>query len=350
MSSDTAIDLEAIVQAVARNCAISDARHARDYSLCIYLLRMREHYRWQHAIPLSEKLQIDDVGPWITDTETRWDELEEQEYGPIRIGEQLLDPFDHESINSRLGPAGLVYAAGTGRFGQAHFFIGELETTDTIDGACCRESGSELIRDILPQPAMTQGNNIFIRHDCIRRSVWQQCEEWRLNPTAGPLADVITHFQLDKAESFESNLSHASQELAAVYRQHEIGEVRAGRLLGESYRQQTHRLAGSKAELYARAIRDLVADTQSTLPWLLSEHAAPLFGYWVASLVGIRKLLIEQTGFWPVMISDNFNQLSDQLPALQQTMLRIASEFNSLSDEKLSNELVDDTVSSLLST
>jgi hypothetical protein len=30
---------------VQRNCHLADAEHARDYSLCIYLLKMREYYR-----------------------------------------------------------------------------------------------------------------------------------------------------------------------------------------------------------------------------------------------------------------------------------------------------------------
>ena len=39
--------MAALVQAVQTNCDIADARHARDVSLCTYLLGMREFYRWE---------------------------------------------------------------------------------------------------------------------------------------------------------------------------------------------------------------------------------------------------------------------------------------------------------------
>ena len=34
-----------LIQTVQRNCHIADARHAGDYTLCVYLLKMREFYR-----------------------------------------------------------------------------------------------------------------------------------------------------------------------------------------------------------------------------------------------------------------------------------------------------------------
>ena len=40
-----------LVAAVQTNCDIADARHARDVSLCTYLLGMREFYRWEHDRP-----------------------------------------------------------------------------------------------------------------------------------------------------------------------------------------------------------------------------------------------------------------------------------------------------------
>ena len=32
-----------LAQAVQHNCHISDARHGADYSLCVYLMKMREY-------------------------------------------------------------------------------------------------------------------------------------------------------------------------------------------------------------------------------------------------------------------------------------------------------------------
>ena len=42
--------LDVLVDAVQTNCDIADARHAADLPLCIYLLQMREFYRWEHGL------------------------------------------------------------------------------------------------------------------------------------------------------------------------------------------------------------------------------------------------------------------------------------------------------------
>ena len=50
-------DLLPTLKAVRTNCHIADAKHATDYTLCVYLMKMREYYRWEHNIPFNEKLQ-----------------------------------------------------------------------------------------------------------------------------------------------------------------------------------------------------------------------------------------------------------------------------------------------------
>ena len=41
--------LDALVAAVRTNCHVTDARHARDMTMCTYLLEMRELYRWERG-------------------------------------------------------------------------------------------------------------------------------------------------------------------------------------------------------------------------------------------------------------------------------------------------------------
>ena len=41
------MDIKQLSDTVQLNCHISDARHAGNYTLCIYLLKMREFYRWE---------------------------------------------------------------------------------------------------------------------------------------------------------------------------------------------------------------------------------------------------------------------------------------------------------------
>jgi len=55
----------ALAQAVQRNCDRIDAVHAQDLSLCIYLLQMREFYRWERQLELHQVPERGDVGRWI---------------------------------------------------------------------------------------------------------------------------------------------------------------------------------------------------------------------------------------------------------------------------------------------
>ncbi len=65
-------NLAQLTQAVQHNCDISDARHAGDYGLCTFLLKMREYYRWESDLPLSRTLSRDDVGDWLSARERMW--------------------------------------------------------------------------------------------------------------------------------------------------------------------------------------------------------------------------------------------------------------------------------------
>ena len=60
-----------LVQSVQRNCHIADARHARDMTLCNYLLEMREFYRWEHEVPLARALPRQELGSWISEREAQ---------------------------------------------------------------------------------------------------------------------------------------------------------------------------------------------------------------------------------------------------------------------------------------
>jgi hypothetical protein len=51
---------------VQRNCDIADAQFAGNYSLCTYLLKMREFYRWERGLPFSAALDRQAVGDWVS--------------------------------------------------------------------------------------------------------------------------------------------------------------------------------------------------------------------------------------------------------------------------------------------
>lgn len=122
-------NLQQLSAVVQRNCDIADAEYARNYSLCTYLLKMREYYRWERRLPLTAQLPRDDVGAWIVEREGVWDALENKKFECVSLNSMRFEPYDEVSINRLLAPEGLVYSGGVGRFGQPHFFLGQLQQT-----------------------------------------------------------------------------------------------------------------------------------------------------------------------------------------------------------------------------
>ena len=84
--------------------------------MCVFLLKMREYYRWEKQIPLSHPLPRNEIGDWLTEREEYWEQLQEQDFSPLHINNQELDPFDSDQINQFLNPMGYVYSGGLGFF------------------------------------------------------------------------------------------------------------------------------------------------------------------------------------------------------------------------------------------
>jgi hypothetical protein len=70
-------NLSALIDTVQKNCTIADARHARDMTMCTFLLEMREFYRWEMEIPYGARLSKDELGDWLNARESLWDTVEE---------------------------------------------------------------------------------------------------------------------------------------------------------------------------------------------------------------------------------------------------------------------------------
>ena len=130
-------DFSQLVQSVQRNCHIADARHAREATLCNYLLEMRELYRWEREIPLDGPLPRQELGGWISAREALWDGLEADVLEQLPLAERNYDAFEVAAINAVLVPQGLVYGAGYGRFGKPHFFLAQLERCEQRQAGLC---------------------------------------------------------------------------------------------------------------------------------------------------------------------------------------------------------------------
>ena len=68
------------LEAVRANCDIADARHATDYTLCVYLLKMREYFRWEKNLSFDQKLPHKELTEWLSCRESCWEALELRDF------------------------------------------------------------------------------------------------------------------------------------------------------------------------------------------------------------------------------------------------------------------------------
>ncbi len=285
--------LTTLVQTVQHNCHIADARHAGDYTLCIYLLKMREFYRWEQQLDLQQPIDSDAVGEWLIQRENLWNELDEQDYQALCLQQGELEPFANEAINAHLNPHGLVYSAGYGRRCRPLFFLGELEQTITQDDYTILLAGRELARDIEAPPAMNQGQLILIRREALRRFIWEKIEEWRWHPADSPIGRALTYYALDQDAA--AALEAMTQTELATVMAHEIGEVKAGQLLDNTaWQTMLTTLPTSAAEIMLRAVRDHLADCLQTLPLLVQNANPAALHFYIGNLTAMRKKLAPQ--------------------------------------------------------
>ena len=141
-----------LARAVQHNCNISDARYAGNYTMCVYLLKMREYFRWEMEQGFGANLRRDDVGQWLTAREQLWLDIEDQDYAHLDIDGELHDPFHSGPINSKLLEHGLVYSAGIGQKSKPHFFLADLVRHESVDGFDIYIADREYARDLTSPP------------------------------------------------------------------------------------------------------------------------------------------------------------------------------------------------------
>jgi hypothetical protein len=338
-------NVDALRQRIQHNCHISDARYAGNYSLCTYLLRMREYYRWEQAIPLSQHIARDEVGPWLIAREQAWDELDEQDYTGLPCSEQQdIDPFDENTLNQGLLEQGYIYSSGEGLFGKPHFFLGKLADHRRIGDLYIYIADSEVARDLVAPPAMLREQKIFIRQESLRRFIWEKIEEnrWR-KLEASPIIASARCYGVDitmqdiRLEQLEALLDAMTGNETEVALQHELGEVAAGGLLGQEWKRGLGQITGSRAEHLARAVRDHLADALTTLPWLVENENLPGLHFYFGNFTGMRKLLFPE-----LLVAYEQWQATGRLAPLQTLTQQAAQRWQSETQELLEILMAND--------
>jgi len=323
-------NISAIKESVQHNCHIADAQFAGDYTLCVYLLKMREFYRWEMNQDYEAPLPHADVGQWLKEREALWESLENSDYGNISTGTTQLNPFDTDTVNEHLNARGLIYSGGLGCKCRPHFFLGELERQEKHADYHLLVSNKEYARDLTSPPAMSLGNTIFVRRESLQRMLWEKKEEAHWNKGITPMQLLMDLYPLKS--QLTKALEQMTDDLTEQLIRHEIGEVKAGKILGSEWEGMLAELPRSKIEIMLRAIRDHLADCIETLPHILNDNPEPQqIHFYMANLNGMRKQL------FPALINayESWKDSGDLNP-LREAANKGADHWQTLSEQVLS--------------
>lgn len=286
------LNLGAIVSAVQKNCHISDAQFAGDLTMCTFLLKMRELYRWEHDIPLTQDMPKSEVGDWMNERGKLWDGIEQAAYEPLPLPTGTIDPFDVASANRALAPHGLIYSGGYGHSCKPHFFLGSLLRQEARQGYTVYVSSCEYARDLDAPPGMMLDETIFVRTEALKRWLWEKYEEWRWSRRNEAMGQAVGCY--DFAGDADGAIQAMTETETESVILHELGEARAGAELGEAWAGLLAAVMRGRGEIMVRAVRDLYADCLSTLPGLLERGEPAAIHFYFANLVGMRRALFPE--------------------------------------------------------
>jgi Family of unknown function (DUF6866) C-terminal domain/Family of unknown function (DUF6866) N-terminal domain len=287
------LNLGALLNTVQKNCHISDAQFAGDLTMCIFLLRMRELYRWENDIPLSQNMPNREVGDWMNARSQLWEQIETDPYVPLPLPSGEVDPFEVKRANRELNPLGLVYSGGYGGQCKPHFFLGRLDRVEEHHGHTVYVSGCEYARDLEAPPGMMLDSTVFVRTEALRRWLWERYEEWCWNPQRNEaMGRAVACYPFDAAP--EDALTAMTQNETEAVILHELGEARADAELGAGWPAMLTDVLRSRAEIVVRAVRDLYADCLSTLPGLLEMDRPACLHFYFANFGGLRRRLFPE--------------------------------------------------------
>jgi hypothetical protein len=324
--------LAALVDAVQANCHIADAHHATDLPLCIYLLQMREFYRWEQGLAFGAALERRLIGQWLSQRESLWSDVESRPLQALPFDGRMFDPHDADTLNAELMPCGLVYGAGLTSVDRPTFFLAHLHRSEQRDDGLRLQVGDrELARGLAAPPAvLANGRTIVLRRESLARWLWEKFEAFSLRRTEGPFKAFVDAYALHDGAAFIAAMPRLVDEQCETLLLHELGEYRAGQWLEPGWGELRVTLDQRRTQLQLRAVRDHLADLDVTLPTLLERGAAPSLHFWFANYDGVRAQLFpslkEAYAAW---------SLGDAAAALQRAVQAGSAHFRRLADEVL---------------
>jgi len=288
------IDQQGIIDQVLRNCDISDARFAGTYTVCGLFLRLRDLYKWENRLDPWVERDSTEILDWIDTRERRWEALKEGELRELRISGGRYDPFDVEGINAALAPHELFYGGGYARSMKPTFFLSELEETRDANGHGVHLLGRELARDLFATPALVQNDCIVIRREAAARYIWDQI--FYIRKSSRPaLSFALGELGLDLGapDQIHRQLEGIVATETDRYMYHELGEISDTVFDRSIWREVVAAYPHSPVELLARAVKDLLADTNEYGPlrFIIGEQRSVSLAFHVAFLDGLARQL-----------------------------------------------------------
>jgi hypothetical protein len=293
-------DLKTLISSVKKNCNISDAKYWGYYSLCGFLLRLRELYRSEKGIRPWEGINQEEIGEWISEREALWKKIEDKDFGGIIIGGEVYGPFEIERANAVLEKENLLYGAGYGIHMKPSFFLADLLSKQNIEGHDVYIAGHEYVRDLAVYPATLQDGSIFARVDTTRHLLWEKFEELRMKSSKVSLLFAFSRFGItpgdEPSEDMYKRMFHVAFSEVETYIYHEIGEAYEEGKLGGEWKDLLIDFAGTKIEVFARGVKDLLSDTseKGMIRYIIENKKEGSLGFYLVFLGGYRKPLFPE--------------------------------------------------------
>lgn len=245
------------VETVNYNCNVSDAHYWGYFSICTLLLRLRELFKIGRNLEPWDRINNEDIIPWIDEKEKTWKELEEVNLMPIKLNGNFYSPFNTDEINSIIVNDGFVYGAGYALFMKPSFFVGKIKQYEKIDAYNIYFIEKEIVRDIFSSSGMSIGNTVFIRITDIKFRLWDTVQTW-FNKKGKIYEFLINRFKHPLTWNYPyENFYKIVDKYCRIVLYHEISEQEESL---SAWRKIIKKCNNSKIEHILRGIQDLIAD------------------------------------------------------------------------------------------
>jgi hypothetical protein len=300
----------ALIEAVRKNCIISDAKDNGIYSMCMLFMRLRNLFKWENGIAPWDEVDPPLLLDWIARKEDEWDNLSTRDFLPVPCGKHTTDPLDVHQINKLVSPLNLCYGAGLGKSLKAVFFLAHIVEHRTECGCRVTVLGKEEAKELDSPFALIQDDTILFRTEPYRYFLWDRVMDTDASNKIALQQALNAYGLLDNCgkiniEKFKDNFDHIVQRDMVPIIRHEVGEFMDTTFAEGTVHTLVSSFPGTVVELLARSTKDALADLhdEGMLGWIIKKRRKSSLGFYVTFVDGFRKILVPEikeaaTAFW----------------------------------------------------